>query len=279
MHRTTDDSGPSPQLLAGRKEGSSGNRRMSDNLTLSSKKSLECSWHANICSLFQTLTASPHDSCFIPHAWPGRRPQILSSRVVRKERIMRNITFLALAAVALASGTADAGVVMNVFARANSSTGGTGLDTGVSLSSGQSFTVSAAPTDLWSAGALPRWSNADGLTTPLAATGSDESGESAGTTIGEPFPLHTQNGLTAPFGSLVGEVNDVFFLIGTSFSGTAPGTGTDILTLYYWDSNFADNAGSIAATIDVPEPGAVLLVALGLFGIAATHRRRLVPSS
>ena len=51
-------------------------------------------------------------------------------------------------------GTSSArAVTVDVFAQANSSSGGTGALTGVFLTFGQAFTVSAGLTDLWSAGA------------------------------------------------------------------------------------------------------------------------------
>ena len=85
-------------------------------------------------------------------------------------------------------GTSSArAVTVDVFAQANSSTGGAGALTGVFLTLGQAFTVSAGLDDLWSAGALPRWSNADGLTGDRFVTGTDESGEAAGIKIGIDF--------------------------------------------------------------------------------------------
>jgi hypothetical protein len=178
-------------------------------------------------------------------------------------------------------GTSSArAVTIDVFAQANSSSGGTGALTGISLTFGQAFTVSAALTDLWNAGPLPRWSNADGLIAPLLATGSDDSGEPAGTPIGSIFPLYTQDGFTAPYGSLVGQIaSGAFFLVGTNFSNTANATGQ--LSLYYWDSNNGDNTGSIAATISASAvPGPIvgaglpgLVMALG--GLIAWRRRRM----
>jgi hypothetical protein len=178
-------------------------------------------------------------------------------------------------------GTSSArAVTVDVFAQANSSSGGTGALTGISLTFGQAFTVSAGLTDLWNAGPLPRWSNADGLIAPLVATGSDDSGQPAGTTIGSIFSLYTQDGLTAPYGSLVGQIGSgAFFLIGTNFSGTANATGQ--LSLYYWDSNNGDNTGSIAANISASAvPGPIigaglpgLVMALG--GLIAWRRRRM----
>ncbi|WP_309644799.1 hypothetical protein, partial [Phenylobacterium sp.] len=115
------------------------------------------------------------------------------------------------ASLALASA-ADAAVFI-VNAQANSSNGGTGVSS-LALAAGQTFTVSVDADDLWSAGALPRWSNADGLNGPRIATGTDESGEPAGTLIGSPFAAWTQNGLTAAYGSLVGEIGGIYKVLG-----------------------------------------------------------------
>ncbi len=92
--------------------------------------------------------------------------------------------------------------------------GGYGLNT-VALVSGYRFNVSVGLEDLWSAGPLPRWSNADGLTGPNRfATGSDESGQAEGTLIGRDFGARQQGNLIAPYGSLVGQIgNGEFFLM------------------------------------------------------------------
>lgn len=171
-------------------------------------------------------------------------------------------------------------VTVNVFAQANSSSGGTGALTGVFLTAGQAFSVSAGLDDLWSAGALPRWSNADGLTGDRLATGTDESGENANIQIGRSFGLYSQGGLDAPYGSLVGQIGGgAFFLIGTNFSGFANATG--LLSLFYWDENNGDNSGSILATVAVPGPivGAGLpglLMALGGLVVLASRRRNRI---
>ena len=179
-----------------------------------------------------------------------------------------------LSAAFTASAAQAADFVVGAFA--NSSSGGIGLDT-VSLNAGDSFSVMVDPTDLWSAGALPRWSNADGLTGPLFATGTDDSGEAAGTLIGADFGLHSQGNLSAAFGTLVGQIDGGdFFAIGTSFNGVASASGT--LKLFYWDSNFGDNLDQVTASVTVgvvpePETYALMLAGLGLVGWMARRRR------
>jgi hypothetical protein len=163
-----------------------------------------------------------------------------------------------------------------VDAMQNSSSGGVGLAS-LSLTAGESFNVSASPNDLWSAGALPRFSDADGLISNRLATAADDSGQAPGTVIGVNFGTFTEANLSAPFGALVGRIdNGDYFVIGTSFSGVASASGT--LNLYYWDQNNGDNFGTITANVTVgaiPEPGvyAMILAGLGMIGFMATRRR------
>ena len=103
---------------------------------------------------------------------------------MKKLFIAAFMTVAALSAQAVAPSTTSG--TFDVKARENSSSGGSGLDT-IFVTAGQTFSVIAGTTDLWSAGALPRWSNANGLTGNLFATGSDESGATAGTQIGQIF--------------------------------------------------------------------------------------------
>jgi hypothetical protein len=193
---------------------------------------------------------------------------------------MAKRAFYAWAMIAglVAGLTTSSAQAVTVDAFANSSSGGIGSVTGVFLTAGQTFTVTVASDDLWSAGALPRWSNADGLTGNRFATGSDESGENAGTLIGQNFGSWSQDLFTAPYGSLVGKIGaGAFFLVGTNFSGIANATGQ--LSLYYWDSNNFDNRGFVSAAIAaVPGPvvGAGLpgiIMALGGLVVLARRRR------
>jgi hypothetical protein len=194
--------------------------------------------------------------------------------MIRKQvnRLVIAITSAMIAVTAFASSANASLFVVDAFS--NSSTGGSGVAT-VGLTTGELFTVSVDPTDLWNAGALPRWSNADGLTGNLFATGSDDSGELAATLIGINFGLFTDHGLSAPYGTLVGEIGGIYQVLGTSFNGAAWNTGT--LHLFYWDSNFSDNTEHIAADVEVvPEPGTLVIIAFGLLsllGLGVMRRR------
>jgi len=127
--------------------------------------------------------------------------------------------------------------MVEVNAQANSSSGGSGKDTGINIFQGDILTVGVDPAEVWSAGSdqpCSRESNADGLT------------ECYG-------PLVSAN-LTANFGSLVGRIGEgPYFLIGTGYREEMSVSGR--LYLYYWDDYSADNSGSINAVITVAEAG------------------------
>jgi len=160
-------------------------------------------------------------------------------------------------------------VDVEIFASANSSSGGIALDSGIDLTSGDRLMSSVDDQDCWSAGSGDRVSNANGLDglspAPCQPTGN--------------FGLHSQDGESFAFGALVGRIGtgDWFFL-GTSFDEVVGESGR--LFLAYWDSNAGDNTGSVLAQIDVnpgqstgdvPEPGTIAL--LGALALMAARRK------
>jgi hypothetical protein len=177
----------------------------------------------------------------------------------------------------LACGTAQA-ADFQVQALEHSALSGTGAGLAtIELSAGETFSISVDPGDLWSAGPLPRWSNADGLTGPLLATGSDDSGQPFGTTIGADHGMLTIGSLVAPFGTLVGRIGSGdYFEIGTTFSGVASDSG--VLNLFFWDTFSGDNSQFVTASVQlanpVPEPSTYALMAIGLLGVGWFARRR-----
>jgi len=175
-----------------------------------------------------------------------------------------------LSATALAALPSQAATVV-VDAYANSSSGGVAVNA-INLTAGQAFSVSSSLDDLWSAGDLPRYSDANGLTYDRYATAADDSGQPVGTHIGTNFGSWTQNGHTAAYGSLVGEIGGQYLTLGANYSGLAPASGT--LHLYYWDSNYGDNSGHITFNVSaVPEPGMFVMLLAGLLVLAPIRRR------
>jgi hypothetical protein len=125
---------------------------------------------------------------------------------------------------------------VDVRARQNSMTGGVALDTGVEVVAGQRLFLHADFSDTWTAGAGDRASNANGLR--------------PGNPFGGNYGLYTDpvSGQSFYYGALVGRIGDgPYFLVGTDYDQPASRCGR--LTLYYWDSNHADNSGSINVTI------------------------------
>lgn len=196
---------------------------------------------------------------------------------------MRIVSIAALTLGLAIAGGAQASI-FTVDAAANSSSGGTGLSS-ISLTTGEVFSVHSSLEDTWSAGALPRVADGDGLNKVRFSDGTDDSGFAAGTQLTAIFPLYTQNGLTANYASLVGEIGGVYQELGANFVGAAWGTGT--LKLYFWDENNYDNYGNIKFDIKprtsvdnpgprgpgVPEPASWALMITG-FGAAGAMLRR-----
>ena len=128
-----------------------------------------------------------------------------------------------------------------VDAKNNSLTGGTPLNTGITVGPGTLLTVSVPSDDTWSAGAANRTSNANGLGNPLGGN----------------FGTHAQGPFKFLFGSLVGTLDGgaTYFAVGTRLEMSIQVQGT--LKLVYWDQNNGDNTGSVTATVEVyrgPQP-------------------------
>jgi hypothetical protein len=123
-----------------------------------------------------------------------------------------------------------------VKAKENSVSGGVGLVTGITVTKGQLLTIGVAQDDKWSAGAADRESNANGLSNPFGGN----------------YGVFTKGPFSFFYGSLIGSLDEgkTYFAVGTrmEMSILFP---TGRLLLYYWDSNNADNTGSITATVAV----------------------------
>ena len=204
----------------------------------------------------------------------------IRQRAIKVKKLINRFLLASFLGAAAFDGSATQ-LTFTVDAFLNSSSGGVGVNTGINLAVGEQFAVSVNPDDLWNAGPLPRWSDANGLDGDLYATGSDESGLPLGTLIGRSFGTYTENVFSFNYGALIGELSGTYFALGTHFSGPAPAAGT--LSLFYWDINQYDNQGSVAATVQtptrvtaraVPEPGTMMLIGLGLAGLALRRRSR-----
>lgn len=186
---------------------------------------------------------------------------------------MNHTLKLLIALVTFAAIPYSQAVIVQAQPDSYSGGSGTGFDTGISLTTGQSFSASASVLDLWSAGPPKRVSNANGLNGDIFAVAGDDSGQPVGTHIGENFGLYATGDGSFHYGSLVGRVGTTtgsYFKLGTSYSGNADATGN--LFLFYWDSNAHDNSGEISVNINVPDQGGLIL-SLMSFGLLAFFAR------
>ena len=139
---------------------------------------------------------------------PDDENQMIRERMVNTMDYLFRAGLFLLGAVLFSSVCQAAGGQRDVVkasiavdARANSSSGGQGKDTGIDVTERDVLIVNVDPNDDWSAGSgqpCTRNSNADGLT--------------------KCYGTYSMSNLSANYGSLVGRIGDgPFFLIGTSF--------------------------------------------------------------
>jgi hypothetical protein len=130
-----------------------------------------------------------------------------------------------------------------VKAKENSAVGGVPFNTGIIVSSGDTLKVSVALDQKWWNGPKEQPTNADGV---LAN--------------GQRKETISRNGFSAAVGSLVGSLDGgkTFFLLGSNFEGPVSGSGP--LSLFYWDSDSANNSGSVKVNVTL-NPAALAALA------------------
>ncbi len=154
---------------------------------------------------------------------------------------------LAIAGIASAAGTV-------VDADLNTFSNGVGADSGLFLTTGEHYYVSAS--GLW-------------RNDPNSFYNAGPNGNTVQSQL-------SQDGLTANYGTLVGEIDGgTPFIVGSSFWGTAAATGE--LELFFWDSDrgITNNSGTVTASAVVPEPTTFALMGLGLGLIGLSRRRKI----
>lgn len=162
--------------------------------------------------------------------------------------------------VAISSHAASYSVTTDSYF--NSTGGGAGVDFGLSLTTGESFTVSTDAGQIWH-GAMP-W---DGNYEMLSTNAGGEDGLAYA-------PYLVGIGWTA-VGTLVADIGGDYRVIGAgtnTFTAWADGE----IEFHYADINSDDNFGAVNSTVTtaVPEPAniALLLAGLGMMGVVARRR-------
>lgn len=135
-------------------------------------------------------------------------------------------------------------------------------DTGLFLNEGDLFALEA--TGAWRAS--PAGHGAP-FGTPEGNVGPDGDRDIVFGDVIAPYVPESRYALVGKIGTDLGDE----FLVGSSFSGLANDTG--FLYLGFNDTYYFDNSGSVVVnTAPIPEPSTVLLLGLGLVGIATRRR-------
>ena len=202
--------------------------------------------------------------------------------------MLKHSILVGLAAACSLGAFAQAGAATVVVdAKNNTLNGDSGVHTGINLTTGEGLKVHVDVTDIWSAGGIPLWSNANGLIANLYATGLDESGYAVGTLIGQPLGMMEYDSFWATVGSLVGKIGSTYKQLGADYDGTAWDTGE--LRLIFWDNPSVtyDNKDHVTADVTygfplvdnppnsaVPEPASWALMIMGFGFVGASVRNR-----
>jgi hypothetical protein len=175
-----------------------------------------------------------------------------------------NIVLAALLTLGCALSANAATYTVTTDAYANSTTDGAGVDVGVSLTLGQTFTVFTDASQIWYGAAI-----GDPNYTMLSTNANGETG------------FYYEPDLygigTTPIGTLVASINGDYRVIGAGTT-TLTAWATGEIYFYYADINNYDNSGSVISTLTtpVPEPTSLALLIAGIGTVGAYTRRRKV---